>query len=362
MNLFRTKDSQIVQHNGHQPPREKGLSGDAAPPLPSRMLQSSAPFEAVSLAHYHSWFTAGEQRALESGTLKALPKEEASLIEHARASAQDAKRELFDPAADLADRLRTDEFEKLLRDRDEEETTAKHTMNAFHAAEAEVAENKAGPPPDAPSKAVQIPAIAVIAISMAVTFHDQVMPFEDEVLAWVCASLLGLLCGGFITKLILYSAGTENPTPFMRWFGLVAGVAIGLGLFALRVAQNHSTGSFIFAAGMTALEIGAVMGLDSIAHRFRDSLQAFRAQELALLKAEAARDVIQKKLTGCQQKLQQLETDIQAHIQYVNERRLRHQHVAELEALAIQGVRDGYAAGVAKNLGGCRKGKKGGVQ
>lgn len=363
MNFFNSKNNHTEQQNGSAQPYVNGLSGDAEGSR-KQATRSASAFEAVSLALYHDLFAAGEQRAVESGAFKIVPEDEASLIEHARASAQDAKRDLFDPAADLADRLRADEFEKLLADRKEMEIIEKHSVAALYAAEEELADKQVGQPPTSPPKALQIAAMAVIALSVAVTLHDQVFQFSDDVTAWGCSFLAGLLTGWFVSALLLYNSGTEHSAAMVRRFGLIAGVAIGLGLFALRIAQTHTSSSIVFAAGMTLLELGAVIGLDSVAQRYRDALREFRTGALVLSKAEATRDAVQKKLMDCQQKLHHLEAGIQEHISYVNERRLRHKHVAELEALAIQGARDGYAAGVAKNLGMTRtgKGKKGGAK
>lgn len=354
MNFFKHNGNVVTLENGHSPTSQNHLPSDSALDAGAEPARPLSRFEPVDLGFYNGLYEFGKQRAIESGALEKKPEDEESLVRHAQAMAQEAKRELSD-SSDVADRLREKEFEKQLADRQETEVVEKHASAALQTAEEEVAEKKPGPPPNPPPRAFRIAAMIFIALTLAVTLHDQVFVFGDEVTAWFCSALVGVLCGWFVTALILYSSGTEASAALIRRAGLIAGIGVGIGLFALRVAAAQSFGSILFALGMTILEIGAVIGLHSVAEQYRAALQGFQERELAATKAEAARDVIKLSLAECREKLAQLETKIQQHIQYLSERCLRHQHVAELEALAVSGVRDGYAAGIALNVGKTRR-------
>ena len=221
-----------------------------------RTPQPRTLFEPVDLGLYNGLYEFGQQRALESGALTITAENERPLIQHAQAMALESRRESFD-ASDAADQLRAEEFSKRLADRAETEIAEKHTAAALQAANEEVAEKKVGNPPSPPPRAFLITAMIFIALTLAVTLHDQVFIFGDEITAWVCSAFIGLLCGWFVTSLVMYSNGTEATASTLRRVGLIGGIAIGIGLFALRVAESRSVGSTIFALGMTILEIGA---------------------------------------------------------------------------------------------------------
>jgi len=357
MNIFKYNGNGIALQNDPSPARRNHLIDDSAPDAGAEPARPLGRFEPVDLGFYKGLFEFGEERAIQSGATEIKPEDEEPLIRHAQAMALVKKLELSE-SSDDADRLREEESAKHLADRQEAETVEKHTAAELQTAEEVVAEKKPGLPPCSPPRALRIAATVFIALTLAVTLHDQVFAFGDDVTAWLCSALVGGLCGWFVTHLILYNSGTEASTATIRRAALIAGIGIGIGLFALRVAAAQSFGSIIFALGMTILEIGAVIGLHSVAEQYRAALKEFRERELVAMKAEAARDVIKHRLVECREQLAQLETKIQQHLQYLNERRFCQQHVAELEALAVSGVRDGYAAGVAFNVGKLRNANK----
>ena len=87
---------------------------------------------------------------------------------------------------------------------------------------------------------------------------------------------------------------------------------------------------------------------------FRSSEAAWFVRHTAESEAMAARDAAQADLTRWQTRLKELNEAITNKIAFVEDRHNRNVHIAELEAVGIKAVLDGYNAGIAENIGRVR--------
>jgi hypothetical protein len=188
-------------------------------------------------------------------------------------------------------------------------------------------------------------------LTTAPTLHDFIFVLEDDFLSWALSLLGGLFLGLLITLMILGDVDTSGRPTTTNRIGLAAGIFIGIALGALRIKEANSTGDCIFAAALTLLEIGIVIGLEGIAASRRAAMRDWAARKEVADQASARLDSARQQLQRCQERVRALNEAIKTHISYVEERSVRHFHINEIEATARQAVRDGYQDGVAQNRG-----------
>lgn len=110
----------------------------------------------------------------------------------------------------------------------------------------------------------------------------------------------------------------------------------------------------MFALGLTIVEIAAVLLLEWLASGLRTRDAEWAMRHAAESEATGARDAAQAELTRWQARLRELNETITRQIAHVEDRHNRHVHIAELEAVGIKAVLDGYNAGIAENIGRIR--------
>jgi hypothetical protein len=138
------------------------------------------------------------------------------------------------------------------------------------------------------------------------------------------------------------------------WVGVGAGVILGLGLGAIRIAAAEGAGEVLFALGLTVVEIAAVLLLESLAQGLREKEAEWEVKHAAENQAIAQVDAARADLTRWHERVKELGGAIASAIAFVEDRHNRNIHIAELEAVAIKAVLDGYNAGIAENLGRIR--------
>lgn len=274
-----------------------------------------------------------------------------TLEELAIASARETHRDLYNPAQYIHDRLLDGEYQKQLRDRNEAELAFKYAFVAVRDCEIEAAAAHPGDPPKPSSLALPAAAVIAMMITVAPTLHDFVFVMADEFSSWFLSLLSGLFLGLLITLMILGDSEASEQRTAANWVGLSAGLFVSLALGALRIKGAQDAGDYILAAAMTALELGIVIGLEGIAIRRRKINHSWASRKLAADRAAAKLEAATLHLERSTQRLNQINSAIQAHINYVEERCFRFQHIDEIVAASVQAVRDGYRAGIAANRG-----------
>lgn len=305
----------------------------------------------VILRMQEDLFTHGKQRAMARGTLEPNTEDVSALESHASAIARESHRDVYDPTQHIHDQLLDDEYKKKLSDRAEAEQGEKYAVATLREREEEAAKAQAGDPPPERSLALPIAAVVAIMITVAPTLHDFVFIMADDFMSWMFSLLSGLALGVLITLMILGDVDSSNERTTANWVGLSAGIFMGLALGALRVKGAVNNSDYIFAAAMTVLELGIVIGLEGIAMSRRAEQQKWVAQKATADQANARLEMAKVNLQRCKDQVKELNNAINGHINYVEEREVRYLRINEIEAAALKAVRDGYQAGVAENRG-----------
>lgn len=295
-------------------------------------------------------FHLGRNRAFQSGTTESLQEDIRSLKDHARAMARETYRDRYDPSANVHDAMHQKEYERALVQRSEAEKGEQHAAANLRDADTILALTpKAGNKPAA-SPILVAAFIIAITLTVAPTLHDALfLTIGDDLLAWFFSALCAAFVGTMLTLAILSGRRTV-----WTWVGVGAGVILGLGLGAIRLAAAEGAGQVAFGLGLTVVEIAAVLLLEWVASGLRASDEAWLVLHAAENQAIAKRDAAQVDLTRRQTRINELRDAIANKIAFVEDRHNRNIHIAELEAVAIKAVLDGYNAGIAANVGRVR--------
>lgn len=295
-------------------------------------------------------FILGRNRAVQSGTTEPRKEDVLALTDHARAMARQTYRDKYDPKQNVHDAMHETEYRRDLAQRDEAEKAEQHARANLRDAEIRLARTpKAGPKPSAHSLMVAAFIVAIM-VSVAPTMHDSIfLTIGDDLLNWFGSCLCAAFVGGMLTLAILTGRRTK-----WTWVGVVAGVILGIGLGAVRLSAANGAGEAMVAAGLTIMEIGAVLLLEWLASGLRASdvvwLPIHQKETEAIGECDAAR----AQLIRGQARVGELDQSITAKIAFVADRQNRNIHLPELEAVAIKAVLDGYNAGITENIGRLR--------
>lgn len=297
-------------------------------------------------------FNHGRTRAIQSGALEPIARDSQSLENHARAMARETYREGFDPTRYEHDRLRDDEYKKLLKDRDEAESAVKFSAAAVREREEELAKLQSGVAQPKASHLLIWAVLIVIAVTVAPTLHDFVFStIEDDLSAWFLSLSSGAFLGGLISWGILGSFSMTGRRTAASWVGLAAGLTITIGLGIFRVSGAQSTAEVALAVALTLVEAGVVVLAEWVAGGLRESHQEWAIRQAAINEATAHLDAARAENKRRLENLNEIRLGIAGHIGYVEERQLRHLSIKELEGEAVKAILDGYHDGLAANRG-----------
>ena len=294
----------------------------------------------------------GRTRTIQSGALEPVEQDVRSLEEHARAMARETYRESFDPSRYAHDRLRDNEYKKLLKDREHAESALKYAAARVRELGEALAKLQSGLTQPKASLFLLLAVVVVIAITVAPTLHDFVFStIEDDLTSW----FLSLLTGGFLGALIgwgiLASFNITGRRTAANWVGLVAGLTITLGLGLFRVSGAQGGGEVALAIALTLVETGVVVLAEWVAGGLRELHREYATKQAAINEASAQHETAKAEYKRCQENLQEKNDGIAVHINYVEDRELRHMSVKDLEEVAVKAILDGYYDGLAANRG-----------
>jgi hypothetical protein len=300
-------------------------------------------------------FQLGRKRALSSGITESLPEDAKALTHHAWAMARDTYRDLYDPTRNTHDSMHQAEYEKVVMHRDEAERAEEHASANLRDAEIKVAATpKAGPRPSAHTGLVAA-FIVAITVTIAPTLHDSVFhSLSDEMLIW-CFSLLS---AAFVAAMLTLAILTGRSTKW-TWVGMLAGVVLGSGLGAVRLSYAENASEVAFGAGLTAVEVAAVILLEWLARGLRSAEVLWSSRNDGEQQALATRDAADTELLRRQARVKDANESIMREVAFVEDRHNRHIHIAELEEVAIKATLDGYNSGIAENIGRLRGVRRG---
>jgi hypothetical protein len=294
----------------------------------------------------------GHQQAVLSGTDKQLSEHIKALSDYAEAYAQSKCGEPYDPAKFPEDKIRDDAYQRTLTDLENAKLAAGYAAAEVLVCEKELA--LAGPELDKPGVLSLTSAISIAAllVSIAPTIHDRFFfNIRDYVTAWTYSGLAGISIAAFIVWTLLEGASMATRRTVTNWLGLIGGIGIGVSLGLIRASNAATFGQYIFTAGLTALEIFAVMILDSFAARHRTALLEWRENHATISKNRELLNSAQRKASGWREKVVQFEQKIHLHRNYVEQKNTAHSKAGELRAVAVKIILNAYAEAVAENRG-----------
>lgn len=299
------------------------------------------------LAMQTGLYRLGYNHALASGTTVERPEDINPLQDHARAMARETHRETFDPQEHVHDAMHQAEYERSLAQREDAERGEQHAVANLREAEQAVASApKAGPKPRLNSWLLGA-FIVVFSITVAPTLHDSVFhTLPDDLLAW----FVSLICSAFVGAMLSWGILGGRRTK-LTWIGAAAGVALGIGLLAVRLSSAENAGEGMFAVGLTIVEIAAVLLLEFLARDLRIKEAEWTVDHAKESEALARHDACQQDLARRQGRVKEKHQAVIEKIALVEDRFNRNIHIEELEQAAVKAVRDGYSRGVAENIG-----------
>jgi hypothetical protein len=192
----------------------------------------------------------------------------------------------------------------------------------------------------------------VIAITVAPTLHDFVFStIEDDLTTWFLSLLSGGFLGALIAWGILGSFSVTGRRTAAGWAGLAAGLTITVGLGIFRVSGTQNADEFVLAVALTLVETGVVVLAEWVAGGLRESYREWLIRQAAINEATARVEAARAEHKRCLGSSENIRKGIAEHIDYVEERELRHLSIKELEAAAVKAILDGYHDGIAANRG-----------
>lgn len=332
--------------NGTKVPSTRDPAGNIA-------ARGSERMPGVILTVQSGLFEDGRKFARSSGITVAREEDRVVLREHADAVANDAARPLYDPNTLAQDRIIENQHQKDLADRDEEELGMKRSHITLAERRDEAARTRAKVPP-APKEAsivLKVAAVIALAATIAPAAHDFLWIMEDELISWGLSMITGAVFGILITLLILADNNHSGRRSLTNWLGLVAGLGIGFALFLLRIKGAEGGEQVLFGLAMSVLEIAIVLFLEGLAMSRRAALRTRVPLETVANEAEALVVAQEGEVDRRKHNVAELNSKIDAHGRYVEERHVRATYLAEIRDTARKAVESGYAKGVAENRG-----------
>jgi hypothetical protein len=300
-------------------------------------------------------FDRGRTLARKSGTLSEQAQELRSLSDYALAIARDTHLAEYDPAKNQQDRLREAEHEKHMRERDEAELALRYANAEVGERQDELAQITTGMPEPHVSLWTAFFAATVLALSVAPTLHDRFFfGLGDQVLAWLFSGVAASTIGALITWALVGSIATVGQRTAANVLGMLAGVGIGIANGAIRLADASNRDEYLFAAGLTLLEISTVVFLEWLARGLRGLYLQWFEHQGVLSAAKSRVEAVIKKRDSRKEEVQTLQQNINDHMRYVESRWVRHNKVADIESAAVKAIINGYQQGLAENLGRVR--------
>ncbi|HEY2382356.1 MAG TPA: hypothetical protein VGK48_14355 [Terriglobia bacterium] len=295
-------------------------------------------------------FEIGRNRAIDSAVLKPRELHLNTLREHAAAMAKETRREMFNPDINPEHKLRDDEHNKVLIDREDAEDQVKY-------AAADVREREQGlaqlAKEERPTAHILMGAlIAGIAVTVTPTIHDYLFSMvEDEALSWLFSFFGSVVLAATVIWAILGSVSATGRKTITNWLGLSAGVLISVGLGLFRISGANGGEEKVVAIGLTILEVGMVVLAEWVAIGLREHVHEWTGKHSERIRAEAELDAALAENNRRIDHLKDLNNKIQAHVAYVEDLSLRNMHLAELIETATKAIVDGYHDGIAFNRG-----------
>lgn len=292
-----------------------------------------------------SAYERGRNWAHKAAALTLSPEDAEYLENDAKAMARRLPSTPFDPAVNVEDKPKADEYDKNLRDLDDAEMAFTHAAVEVRQREQELANlGREDCSPQAPTW-LTVGGITFFAAGFTFGIYDWVHErVSDAYLAALVASIPSVALGVFVVRCL-----TNPDSPRKRTFGLLAGIGVSVATGVLRYA--FAPDEWLIAIALTLLEVVVVLFLDwygrHLQPRYHDWLVKHEARGQAEHRLEAAR----QHQSRAEQRVVQLKLAIAKHLEEVAIRSLCFQKFSEIEAALVNAILAGAHKGMAENQG-----------
>ena len=295
----------------------------------------------------------GRQFALKSGATASRAEDLQVVREHADAVACDATRPKYDPTQNAHDKVIEDEYQKLMRDREDEELGLKHSRVTLAERKSEAARARAQVPPEPaePSLLLRAAAVVALAATIAPAAHDFLWVMDNEPISWFLSLITGLVFGILIALLILADNHDSERRSLTNWTGVGGGIGVGVALFLLRVKGADDNEQVLFGLATSVLEIAIVVFLESLAISRRSAQRKRLPLEAIAKEAEGSAAVQEGEVAQRKAAVDGINMQIDEHAAYVEERHLRATNLNEIRETARKAAEAGYLKGISENRG-----------
>ena len=279
-----------------------------------------------------------------------------TLEEDARARIRSHNIEPYDPQKNPDDRARDDNFDKLKLDADQQEQAVQHAQVKVREYRSLLAALLPGPEPTLSF------ALGLFVVTAAVALAATLIPTVVDTLAFttifsgttvgIVAISFGMVFGLFVVASVVlsYRLGRHNTT--IGTTGLAGGLVMVVGFLVFRCHMALDRQDYLIAAGLAAIEIGAIVALEGVGRHLRRVYGEWLARKGEYDKGAAELTAAERELEIRKNTLEGTVRQIRAHITYLEERLIRRLRAPELEDAAVRASRDGYLAGIKSNVGG----------
>lgn len=337
-------------------PFANGATGDGAQTIQpgslsdSRMARKAMPTVGSRTLYRHvTLFDLGRQRAIDGHALQQNETDLAVLREEATAMAKETRREPYDPKNRHEDRMREQEFQKHQSDRAQVEDALK-----FSGAEVREKEEALARLPRTAKPTVPIWLMVAFTVGIGATItptlHDFLFAnFDESLVAWLLAMASAGFLAGVIVWGILGSIDATGHRNTANWVGFAGGITVSVAFGLLRCAGAMGTEEMVLALALTLVEIGLVIIADWVASGLRHQFVEWKERQSAWDQASSALEAAITEHRRRQERLDEIQTQIENHIHYVEDRNLASSNLADLIDAAVKAVTNGYYDGIAYN-------------
>lgn len=295
-------------------------------------------------------FEEGRKRAVEGGDYREDTKQMKSLVDHAEAMAREQAAEIFNPRGSLHDQVRQEKFDKVNDDMKEVQMKLPTAEDEYRKrADALAALGEPPSPPGLPWYTF-IFGVMLIAITVSPALHDFFFfDIENQRLAWLISLMGGAAAGLFVAWCLLGSY--KNTASVGRYVGFIAGIIFSISLLIIRLVGSGSIEAVLLAIGLALLEVSTVIYLDWEGRGLRIRYKQYKETIVEFDRRRKLRDASAEEVATLKEKVKDLESKIQDHINHLYDRESRAKQVDKLVESAKKAILDGNRAGLAECQG-----------
>jgi len=261
--------------------------------------------------------------------------EHCARLEHARGT--------YSPDSNPDDAVREQNYQEKRAERAELIEQQRYAI--AHLRQKKLAAASSAPVPAEPAVPYAFVAVAVsvFALTLVPTLHDFLFLTLPVRAAWAlsigCAGAIGLFVTWAVVGLVHDSSGEDSH------FGVAGALVLTLGLTLLRLSSADGRGEYIFTAGLTMLEAGVLVYLESVAGTMRRQYARYEAAVHRASTDQKEIEILDHEVGRINELLAEVDSENRAHADYLT---LRHTPADAASRAAGSAAESGYLEAVAR--------------